>query len=100
MVKTKEIDLSQFGYDKPVKVRSLTYGERCEWLDAQQALEKKLGYVPTFAANVMLLKKCVIESPFKIDEDTLSKMDDEIVDTVIFEVEGFFDHLKKRSSTN
>jgi len=82
MPRTKEIDISEFGYPEPVIIQAMTPGMQCDLMDAlikeggaKMSKDGKMMNIPPGLSLLMMIEKSIIQAPFPFDREGIRNMD-------------------------
>lgn len=84
--KYREVDVSFWGYDKPVKIKRMSAQARAEWTNelARLSHAKIAGKQITTdlqpgMSDIIYLEKIIVDGPFKPDRASIGELDWELI---------------------
>lgn len=92
-MKTTEVDVKEYGYEKPVLMRAPS---NKAWRPYVQAISKDPESDQAQRATLDLLSYCITEAPFKTDPESLDELDMRLVLELGLAIRGMMDPLLEK----
>jgi hypothetical protein len=93
-MRTKSVDVSKWGFNEPVILKTLTFGERCDIEDEllkasgiQIVGESVRGVMKTGFLKTITLEKSIKSAPFPYNRVELGKLDDDLCQYLLKEMD-------------